>query len=179
LNNACFNLWKMVEGMAGHILPDRDEDAISKLNEIFDHWKGLIPQLHLQEYVYRTAFYGTRQLRSAPVKSRTQRIRVSEQVPSISFKLIEKKVFYELHLQISINGKVLEDFDNRTSFFIIHEETFFLLGSVRDAGVSEWMSRSGGWITIFKEHYEKFDREVLTQIRRYYKVVVPSLKRVK
>jgi hypothetical protein len=73
-------------------------------------------------------------------------------------------------MEVVLNEKALKNYDPITTFFIQHEQNIYMLPSIRDAGISEWMKKSGERITIFKHYFPQFENNFLKQLRKYYPV---------
>jgi hypothetical protein len=108
------------------------------------------------------------ELKDKPQKGRLQRIRVSAQKPQIRFKLIDKGAFYQLEMNVAVQGKILKQFDAISTFFICKDQCIYLLSSVKDIGISEWMRRCRNRITVFKEHFAEFKTEYLDPLSNQY-----------
>ncbi len=54
-----------------------------------------------------------------------------------------------------------------------------MLASLRDAALAEWIYQSGGWITVFKEHYAGFESDVIIPLRKDYTVEITATKNSK
>ncbi|MDB5232043.1 MAG: hypothetical protein JWN76_2848 [Chitinophagaceae bacterium] len=169
LNLAAHDLWKLVEKIPGWMLiQEEDTDPKPPLKKIFDLWEQALPLLKKQQLVYAYYFYGPKELKLRPKKERTQKIFISGERPRIHFELSDKGVFYQLRLIITVNDKPIDDYDAGYTFLIIHYESIYLLESVRDAALVEWMDENGRWITVFKEHYADFEKKVLEPLGKYY-----------
>lgn len=171
MNQVCYQLWKQVEKLPGHIIQEfpakKNTDA---LLSVFEAWQKIFPVLQKQPFLYSYYLYGVRELKKRPAKNRIQRIVLSLDSPTLKFQLSDKGAIYQLEMQVSVNGKLLSGYDPGTTLFIQHQKTFYLLGSLRDAAVAEWMHRSGGLITVFKEHFAQFEQGILTPLQTHYTV---------
>jgi hypothetical protein len=98
-------------------------------------------------------------------------------LPSLRFTLTDKGAFYQFQMQVWVNGKELSEYDAGVTLFILQQQTLYMLPSLRDAAISEWLHVSGGWITVFKEHFTQFDENVLTPLRESYTIDLLPLKR--
>jgi len=103
-------------------------------------------------------------------------VQLSGEPATLRFVLTEKAVFYTLELQIWIHNDLLEGYDAEVPFFILYGRTLYLLESFRDAVIAEWMYRSGGRITIFKEHFGEFEKDWLILLRANYPVKTITAK---
>ncbi len=178
LNAACFHLWKMVEKLPGHLIKEQaSKQWEDSQGAVLDAWKKLFPLLQKQSFVYSYYLYGVRELKNRPARGRIKNITLSESLPSIRFVLADKGAFYQLQMQVWVNGKELSGYDAGTTLFIQHQQILYLLPSLKDAAIAEWIHRSGGWITVFKEHFSQFDQEVLKPLRENYKIEIVVPKR--
>ncbi len=178
LNTACFHLWKMVEKLPGHLI---NEQAPKQLKDsqgaVLDAWKKLFPLLQKQSFVYSYYLYGVRELKNRPARGRIKKITISESLPSIRFVLVDKGAFYQFQMHVLVNGKELSGYDAGITLFIQHQQILYLLPSLRDAAIAEWIHRSGGWISIFKEHLSRFEETILTPLKESYTIDLLPLKR--
>jgi hypothetical protein len=110
------------------------------------------------------------ELKRTPQKNRVRKISLSAVAPVLQFVLKDKGVFYQLEMQVWIINRLLEKPDTGTTFFIGNNQTLYMLSSIRDAAIAEWIHRSGGWITIFKEHFVQFEQEILLPLQQCYPV---------
>lgn len=171
LNIACYHLWKIVEKQKGSIVNDQPtKNSIQTLTAIFHAWEKIIPMLQRQPFVYSYYLYGVRELKGTPQKRRIRKITLSSDFPELRFILKDMGVFYQLEMQVWVNNNLLLEPDIGTTLFIRDNQTQYILSSIRDAAIAEWIDRSGGWITIFKEHFNKFEQEILTPLRQYYPI---------
>lgn len=178
LNTVCYHLWKIVEKSSGQLLPEQPpKNWEDKLDAVFNAWKKLFPLLQKQAFVYSYYLYGVRELKNRPAKKRIKRITLSELLPSLRFTLTDKGAFYQFQMQVWVNGKELSKYDAGVTLFILQQQTLYMLPSLRDAAISEWLHRSGGWITVFKEHFTQFEENVLTPLRESYTIDLLPLKR--
>jgi len=180
LNTACYHLWKVVEKTPGNIIQAK---PIKKLDDIlaviFDSWRKILPLLQRQPFVYSYYLYGVGQLKKRPAKSQIGKIVVSELSPSLRFVLADKGAVYQLQMLITGNGKLISGFETGITLFILHQQTIYMLASLRDAAIAEWIHRSGGWITVFKEHFSGFERKILIPLKESYPVEFVSSKKRK
>lgn len=178
LNIACYHLWKIVETTPGSIIKGiLKKEGDSRLTDIFNAWQKILPSLQKQPFVYTYLLYGIRELKNKPAKRKIEKVVISEQAPSVAFVLLDKGAFYQFHMQVRVNGKLLPHYDAAATFFVQHHQTLYMLSSLRDAALAEWLYRSGGWITVFKEHFALFEQEVLKLLRENYTIEVTASKR--
>ncbi|HWB26309.1 MAG TPA: hypothetical protein VG738_12550 [Chitinophagaceae bacterium] len=180
LNGVCFQLWKSIEKMPSYLL---NELLVRKLEEaylaIYNAWQKIILLLQSQPYVYGYYTFGARELKRRPLKKRTRPIIVSLKQPELRFSLSEKDVFYRLEMLVYIDGRLLSSYDAARTLFIFHEDMLYMLGSLRDAMMAEWMARAGGWVTVFKEHFADFEKDWLNPLRANYPVEIIAVKNTK
>lgn len=177
LNKACFSLWKTVEPMPGSLLDEAERKSIlDNYIAIWSAWQHIIPLLQKQPFVYSYPSYHLRDLKGKPRMGRIAPVQISSKPPTLKFVLTEKAVFYTLELQIWIHKDLLEGYDAEMPLFILYGRTLYLLDSIRDAVITEWMCRSGGRITIFKEHFGEFEKGCLALLRANYPVKIITAK---
>ncbi|WPV65963.1 hypothetical protein [Chitinophaga sp. LS1] len=166
LNIICYEMWQQAETRSGSLIEGEPELPATG---IFSLWERAMLLLHHQEFIYRYGFYGKRELKGKPQRARIQRISLIKDTPRLYFQLIDKGAFYQLQMKVSIKDRNI-NYDVETPFFIWEDKRLYLLGSLRDAGIAQWMQQSGGYITFFKEHFPAFEQEYLNPLREYYQV---------
>lgn len=177
LNKACFSLWKTVEPLPGSLMDEAERKSIlDNYIAIWNAWQHIIPLLQKQPFVYSYPSYHLRDLKGKPRMGRISPAQLSSEPPTLKFVLTEKAVIYTLELQIWIHNDLLEGYNAEAPFFILYGRTLYLLESFRDAVITEWICRSGGRITIFKEHYGEFEKDWLTLLRSNYPVKIITAK---
>lgn len=176
LNSLCLEMLMETKNKNGSIITGDIVQSSYAVN-IFDLWNKVIPFLLHQPFVYLYNFYHKVQLKDRPQKGRLQRIILSRQKPHLYFQLIDKGAFYQLQLHFSIQGKSLKQFETASNFFICRDKNLYLLSSLRDIGITEWMRRCGNCITIFKEHFTEFKNTYLTPLTSHYRVETIPFKK--
>jgi len=175
LNRAGYQLWKLVEAQPGHIVNGFSIKSFSKkLTAIFYAWQEIIPVLQRQPFIYSYYLYSVKELKGKPQRRRIKQISFSIQSPELRFVLKDRRHFYLLQMQVWVNNKLLPHCDTGATLFINHRQVFYLLGSLRDAAIAQWIHLSGECITIFKEHFAKFEKEILMPLRQCYSVSVTN-----
>jgi hypothetical protein len=167
LNGLCHEMFSAIKTENGSLIPP-DTDQTSAALSIFNLWNKALPILHQQPFIYRYNYYYRLELKDKPQKGRLQRIRVSTQKPQLSFKLIDKGAFYQLEMNVAVQGKIHKQFDTISTFFICKDQCLYLLSSVKDIGILEWMRRCGNRITVFKEHFAEFKTAYLDPLSNHY-----------
>lgn len=172
LNKNCFTHWQLAEALPGKLI----EEGLLQCQthtwiEILNLWRDLINQLSQQTFVYAHFLGRLEQLKkNKPSKNSAARIAVSTDVPVVTFSLTDKDVYYQFRPEIWINGEAIEEYEADTSFFVSHRNTLYLLGSLRDAAILQWMDQLDGVITVFKEHFAAFEQTILAPVREHYTV---------
>ncbi len=162
----CFQLMNLVKQMPGTIKENLD-GGISELEGVFNLWKELILQIKHQPFIFRSRHWLWRMLKQKPRKMDSYPVRLSNQAPVVQFELVDKKEYYKLQLTVMINGTVLQQYDT-CRLFIFYKEWAYMLGSLRDAAIVEFMNEIGGFLTIFKETFDEFEEKVLFQLSESY-----------
>jgi len=144
LNAACFQLWKLAEKLPGSILEGSDVKKITDSRLlVFEAWRKMLFTLQRQSFVYSYFLYRTEQLKKGrPTKGRVLQIQVSAETPTISFVLTDCGAFYQIQMQVLVKGEPLIDYEADTTFFISQGRTIYLLASLRDATMVQWIDSS-------------------------------------
>jgi hypothetical protein len=62
--------------------------------------------------------------------------------PRLYFQLINKGAVWQLRLKATLREKPINNYDIQTNLFIADDNKLYLLPSLRDAGIAEWMRKS-------------------------------------
>lgn len=172
LNKTCFAHWQLAETLPCRLIKEGLlQCQTHPWIEILNHWRDLIDQLSRQAFVYAYFLHRIDQLKKdKPHKQRATRIAVSTDVPLVTFSLTDMGVYYQFRPEIWINGEQVQEYEADTSFFVSHKNTLYLLGSLRDAAILQWMDQLEGVITVFKEHFAAFEQTILAPVREHYTV---------
>ena len=150
------------------------------LSPLLGVWQEAFQQLSVQPYVFGYPLWGLEELNHVPTKSRIEKISVVAEPPSLRFVLEDLGPFFQLRLSLLIRGTTLKGYEIPGLFFISHNHQFYLAGCVRDAAMMAWMDLAGGKITIFKEQFSDFEKQVLLPLRSCYPLDMnPSSNRQK
>jgi hypothetical protein len=172
LQEKCLRLYKLTEKIGGELLTDKlFSKHLDELSAIFQEWAELYLMLQAQPFVFTHMLFNKKQLRQKPKRNYWLQVMLSASVPVLSFVVTDKGDHYRFTMQAHIDGVLLENFETNTPLFITQcSELIFRLGCLRDACLVEWINRSGDRITIFKEHFEAFQKEVLEPLQRHYTI---------
>ncbi|MBS1668234.1 MAG: hypothetical protein JST58_12725 [Bacteroidetes bacterium] len=170
LNSLCLQIWKLVEKLPNELIhEDMLYNGTDDLSKLLDLWHQAFPLL-MRQPVYKHFYYKPRQLKGRPSKRYMQKINLKDAAPLIQFKLTDKGAFKQLELLPLINGKEIRNHKIFDKFFIYENDNIYLLSSLRDAAMVEWMKKSGGRITIFKNQFTQFENSFLQPLKKYYEL---------
>jgi hypothetical protein len=169
LNVICYEMWQQVKSRSGSIIKN-EEPQNNFLLPIYGLWERAVSFLFKQPFIYKYYFYNKRELKRSPGKKRLRKISIGRESPQLCFQLIDKDSYYQLKLIVQINGNETRDFNSDITLFISKNQIVYLLSSLRDAAIVEWMREYGNCITIFKEHFSEFETEILNQLSSDYPV---------
>lgn len=169
---SCFAHWQLAESLPGRLIKEGLLQCHTQIwIGILNYWRNLIHSLSQQAFVYAYFLHRVEQItKEKPSRQRASRIVVSTDVPVVTFSLTDKGVYFQFRPEIWINGEPVQEFEADTSFFVSHKHTLYLIGSLRDAALLQWLDQLDGVITIFKEHYAAFEQTILAPIRQHYPV---------
>ncbi|GAA0526700.1 hypothetical protein [Chitinophaga japonensis] len=169
LNKLCYEMWQQVEMQSGSLLESEPGQERSPAG-IFGLWEKAMPLLLQQEFIYSYGLYNKRELKGKPQRARIERITLVKDRPHLHFQLLDKGPLYQLQMKVAIRDRNIYKYNTETTFFVEEDKKFYLLASLRDGGIAEWMRRAGCHITVFKEHFWDFEQECLDQLRECYAV---------
>jgi hypothetical protein len=170
LNSLCLQIWKLVEKLPNELIhEDMLYNGTDDLSRLLDLWHQAFPLL-MRQAVYKHFYFQPRQLKGKPSKMYMQKINLKDAAPLIQFKLTDKGIFQQLELLLLINGKEIRNHKIFDTFFIRENDNIYLLSSLRDAAMVEWMEKSEGKITVFKNQFTQFENNFLQPLKKYYEV---------
>ena len=177
LNKLSYNTWRIVENLTSSV-KDNDPEEMHDIQLVYDFWQSVIPVLRLQPFLHLYFMYWKKELKKRPSKSRIQTIRIGSSEPELRFRLINKGDFYQFDLRIFVKNKEIKAYIASPTFFIqdFEIDTLFLLASLRDAAIVEWMKVLKNKITIFKEHYREFEDNIMKQLQQCYTIEIIEFK---
>lgn len=177
LNLLCLQLYKAAEALPGTLLDNEKPIEEEKFQQWIKLWKQGISFLQNQPFVFHCPLWWQRELKGKPVKSHVRKIKCCSDEPTIGFTLIQKEEIALLQLTArEPQGRPFKKFDTDLPFFIQADDTFYFLSSLKDAAIAEWMEEEGPVITVFKEHYRQFEKEILQPLKQYYKIDIRQRK---
>lgn len=162
----CFRLMEIVQKLPGTI-KDAVEQNMHQVEEVLQLWRELLPVIKYQPFVFRSEHWLWRLLKGKPRKSSTHPVKISDKTPEVQLELIDKGEYYRLQLKILINGAALANYDP-CRLFVFSKDQVYLLGSLRDAAIIELWKELGGFLTIFKDHFDEFEEQLLFKLSDKY-----------
>jgi hypothetical protein len=170
LNKICYDMYKLVEKLPDQLIHgEMLFNGTENISHVLSLWQKAF-KLLLEQHTYIHPFFRKRQLKGKPTPSWMVKINMQKDVPVIQFQLTDQGAFYQLQMKPVINGKTINKCKTLDTFFISNNKNVYMLPSVRDAAIAEWMERSGNRITIFKEHFADFEKSFLHPLEKYYEV---------
>lgn len=170
LNKICYDMYRLVEKLPDQLIHEEMLfNGTEDISNVFSLWQKAF-KLLLEQHTYIHPFFRKRQLKGKPSPSWMIKRKMQKDVPVIQFQLTDKGAFYQLQMKPVINGKAISKYKLLDTFFISSNKNVYMLSSVRDAAISEWMERSGNRITVFKEHFADFEKNFLMPLEKCYKV---------
>lgn len=168
LNGLCHKMWETAEKIPGS-LAGIDAAGKKKASALFGLWQSAFRVLQQQRYVYTYQMYYIKELKKKPEKSKLIRVEVSPIIPQLSFHSVDRGDITQLSLKASVKGEIKNNLFKRHLFFIRESRTLYLLSSLRDASMMEWL-QDDDQITVFREHLTMFEEDFLKPLLTYYPV---------
>ncbi|NLR67310.1 hypothetical protein HGH92_23600 [Chitinophaga varians] len=142
----------------------------NSMEAAFNEWKGIFPLLNNEVFVYAYRYYGFREFKRRPSKSRARKIVVSMDKPEVYFKTTNTKETCQVSMEIKINGRLIKNYDVQCPFLLLHQGTMYMFDSYRDAAIVQWLA-SAGCITTYKEHFKELRESLLKPLSEKYTIV--------
>lgn len=172
LNKICHEMLNQIENLSEESLTSDEPLQKSSLQSLFHLWEEATPLLMQQEFVYLYNLYFKNELKSRPAKNRVWKINVRGEIPQFRFEIKKKDAFYQLQMKATVKGRQVKEVDLDTVFFIMEGHDMYKLSSLRDAGMARWITKFNNCISVFKEHYDEFDKDFLQPLQKYYPVEI-------
>ena len=171
-------LYNLSEAMCAPV-PERykfePEDMLTgemHIAENFNQWEQALPMLCEQPFVYTYGLAHTRYfMKNSPRRNSLQQITISTERPQLQFVLKDKGNYYQLSLQYLVRGVPIKDPVEDSLFFVCSGTQYYLLASLRDAAMAQWMSEFDNLISVLKPGFPAFEKEILKSIEAMYTVV--------
>jgi hypothetical protein len=140
--------------------------------ENFHQWEQALPILTEQPFVYKYDLAHPRYfISNIPRRKYLEQITISTERPQLQFVLKDKGNYYQLFLQYLVHGIPVKDPIEDALFFVCSDAQYHLLASLRDAAIVQWMSGFDNLISVLKQSFPEFEKEILRRIEAIYKVV--------
>lgn len=161
-----FRLMEIVKKLPGTI-KNAVEQNTHQVEAVLQLWRELLPFIKNQLFVFKSEHRLWRLLKRKPRKSGSYPVKINDKVPEVQFELIDKGEYYRLLLKILINGAVMVNYEP-CRLFVFSKNQVYLLGSLRDAAIIELWYKLGGFLTIFKDHFDEFEELLLFKLSDKY-----------
>lgn len=180
INELCLELYKEVEHIPELFKEDQEtgDQKPQSSTKILSHWCRIFHLLQGQ-HVYTHAFWQHKYLKRGPQKSYTDKVIIRLDVPELQFHLTEYGRYYQIRMEILINGKPVKEIESACSFLLKHGDTLYLLRSFEDAAIVDWFYLIDNKLTIFKEQFKDFEDAYLKTLKINYPVHIKRLTRSK
>lgn len=172
LNERCFDMFEIVKGAHKSNSDIKNLNWVEVVAPLLNIWQKSLTQL-LQEtnVVACHNYYGLKYWEDKPKKIDMHPCKITSDKITISFVLKQRKEDFILTPTISTPLGVITDY-SKISLFIIDNATnkFFLVNSVQDEMLLNWLKLYSFRLTILKDHMIDFQSRFLNQINDCYEV---------
>lgn len=165
LNLLCYHLWQAAEALPGTAPDDGGPEMQEQMDRLFHLWQQAYCALPAQPHVYVYNLWRRRELKGKPERKKTRKIQPCPGQPGLQFRLAQQEDLYQLTASAhTAAGRPLADWDASLPFFIMENDKLYLLASLKQALIANWVYQTGNRVTIFKELYPAFEKEVLQEL---------------
>lgn len=151
------------------------EDLLSgekPIAENFKQWEQALPLLCEQSFIFKYDLAHPRYfMKQPPRRKYLEQITISPERPQLQFELKDKGNYYQLSLQYLVRGVPIKSPVEDAVFFVCAGAQYYLLASLRDAAMVQWMSGFANLISVLKQGFTEFEKEILQEIEVTYTVV--------
>lgn len=170
LNQLCHQIYRQAENLPGTLISPQKPIHPVRATTLLNLWRQAVGLLQHQPFVFHYVIYEMQELKGIPRKKRLTKIQVAAQSPRLRFQLSKGETDYTLDLFCQINGKWEVAFYSNLPFFICLDDHYYLLPSLKDAAIAQWMDELGGSLRIAPEDYPHFQTHVLSLLKQLYPV---------
>jgi hypothetical protein len=167
LNRLCYEMWQLAESMNGSFYKESVAD-LEKLKILLELWQHAFTLLQHESFTYLYCLYWKRELKRRPSRQQVDRIEIKPEKPVFQFQLLDREQVFQLQLKLIVKNRSLENPMLDHMFFVREQENIYLLNSLKDAGLTEWFNKTNNCITVFKEHFDEFEKQILNPLRENY-----------
>lgn len=172
LNERCFDMFAISKSAFKSDSDLKNLNWSEVISPLLSLWQKVMPKL-LQEknLVACFNFYGLKYWQDKPKKIDMHPCKLSPHKIHISFILKQRKEDYTLVPTIRVNNATLTDFDKISLFMVDkNDHSFYLVNSVQDEVLLNWLKLFGYRLTILKHDIDDFKERFLNQISECYDV---------
>jgi hypothetical protein len=170
LNSICSEMWKLAEELPAKMI--KEPKYLPVFFSLFHLWEKALLLLSEKDFIY--LYYAhLKFLKQKPRKLDMLSCILHYERPQIKLKINRNEDLYKLTVIVTINNKVVHYKNEGLSFLLWVQNKqyhFYLLSSIKNAIILEWICDEGNSITVFKPHYATFRDGLLKQLSEYYPV---------
>jgi len=170
LNSICLEMRKLAEGLPAKLI--KEPKYLPGFFPLFHLWEKALLLLSEKDFIHLN-YVHFKFLKQRPRKLDMLSCNLHKERPQIKLKLNRYEDLCKLSVTVTINNKPVHYKSDGLSFLFWVQNTehhFYLLSSIKDAVVLEWVGDEGNPITVFKPHYTIFRDGLLKQLSEYYPI---------
>lgn len=141
--------------------------------QCFHNWQDILPIISREKYIYhfhiaRIRYY----INQKPMPKYIHEIQIFDEAVDLLFTLKNKGNYYQLSLSFTTKGKIISNPEIKGLFFISNnDKKHYMLSSIQDVVFAHWMSKHTFMMSVFKENFEDFEKDILVTIEKRYTVI--------
>jgi|GEM_PF-2450916 len=181
LNRLCLEMLKEVEKLDKEIEWQGHIWHWEHYHKLFQLWQQAWPLLCSQSQVYYSHLYWLKYLKDKPRLRETIPIIVSPEIIHPKFEIKKYPDHHRLLMHIPHQNKQLQSEAGILPFFVNCPNTdcFYLLPTLALAQLMAQMHDAGPFISVFKQQFKSFQKEVITPLTKQGLLVVAKSKKPK
>jgi hypothetical protein len=170
LNSICLEMRKLAEELPVKLI--QEPKYLPGFFPLFHLWEKALLLLSEKDFIH-LYYVHLKFLKQRPRKLDMLSCKLHKERPQIKLKISRYVDLCKLTLEVTIDNKVVH-YENEDLSFLLWIQNkgrhIYLLSSVKDAVMLEWIEKEGNSITVFKPHYSIFRDGLLKQLSEYYPV---------
>lgn len=164
INAVCVEMKKLAEELPAKLL--RESKYLPGFFSLFYLWEKVLPLIAKQNFVYEYNVH-INHLKQRPRKQYMDPCIIFKERPQLKLQLTIEKERYKLKIIVCVHGKPVT-YKDEESFLLRVRQDIYLLSSLKDAMLLEWIHDCGNSITVFNPHHSIFINNFLKQLCEYY-----------
>jgi hypothetical protein len=170
LNEISYDMFKLSKSVGKQYNEVNTESWKAAAPIMLNLWRKVIPKLKYEKYVKSCYTWGFKNWHDKPRKSDMHTSKILMDQLSISFVLKDKGEYFNLELLVKAGERNITPHALKIPLFVMDTgtNTFYLVNSMQDENLLNWLSKYNSRLTVMKAHFENFKNRFLSPLSKCY-----------